>query len=48
MDLLKKMLIADPKQRITAVKALRHPYFEVPNQGDVSIFSPVLTAATKK
>jgi serine/threonine protein kinase len=28
LDLLKKMLIADPAQRITAAKALEHPYFQ--------------------
>jgi serine/threonine protein kinase len=27
ISLLKSMLIDDPKERITAVDALRHPYF---------------------
>ena len=48
MDLLRKMLVADPKQRITANLALKHPYFEVQNQEEMSPTSPALTAATHK
>ena len=29
MDLLKQMLAYDPNERITARKALEHPYFNV-------------------
>ena len=32
VDLLKQMLVYDPKKRITATKALQHPYFEVRSQ----------------
>ena len=28
MDLMKRLLEADPKQRITANSALEHPYFQ--------------------
>ena len=28
VDLLKQILVYDPKKRITARKALQHPYFE--------------------
>ncbi len=29
VDLLQRMLVYDPKERITARKALQHPYFQV-------------------
>jgi hypothetical protein len=48
MDLLSKMLIADPKSRITAKLALQHRYFEVPNEEETSILSPAMTANTRK
>ena len=28
LDLIKRMIIKDPDQRITAAAALQHPYFE--------------------
>lgn len=29
IDLLQRMLVYDPKERITAKQALQHPYFQV-------------------
>jgi serine/threonine protein kinase len=48
MDLLRKMLVADPAQRITAKLALEHPYFAMKEEEEMKIGSPCLTAASSK
>jgi serine/threonine protein kinase len=47
MDLLKKMLLADPKQRLTASEALNHTYFfeEIKKREELQK-SPCLTSAS--
>lgn len=42
LDLLKKMLLFDPKQRISVNKALEHPYLEqLHNEDDETVRLPV-------
>lgn len=48
MDLLIKMLAADPKQRISAKLALSHPYFESVEPKGVSSPAPTLTTLTSQ
>ena len=49
MDLLKKMLIADPSTRISATEALAHPFFDgMMNSSDQKQNSPCLTKASER
>ena len=49
MDLLQKMLSADPKSRITAVQCLQHPYFtSYQAEEEIKLGSPCLTTASSK
>jgi serine/threonine protein kinase len=48
LDLLKKMLVANPKERITASSALNHQYFDSEmgeEMIDEKLLSPCLTEA---
>lgn len=47
MDLLQRMLLADPKQRISAAQAIRHPYFEQIAVEEAKVSSPCVTAVSK-
>ena len=47
MDLLQRMLIADPKYRISAAEAIRHTYFEQMAVEEEKISSPCATAVSK-
>lgn len=49
MDLLKKMLISNPKERVSAYDALLHPYFEgIQLPSDQKLYSPCLTKASDR
>lgn len=48
MDLLRRMLIAEPVNRITALQCLEHPYFVNHYEDEVKIGSPCLTAVSSK
>jgi serine/threonine protein kinase len=41
IDLLRRMLVIDPRQRITALEALRHPYFSGLGPTDLSGVKPL-------
>lgn len=51
VDLIKKLLIYDPKRRVTAVEALQHPYFlgisDIVSQGQVSCTNALIESALK-
>jgi serine/threonine protein kinase len=47
MDLLQRMLVADPKHRISAAEAIRHPYFEQMGAEEAKVSSPCVTAVSK-
>jgi hypothetical protein len=49
MSLLKIMLLADPKQRVTAEEALNHAYLtDITGFDDEKVSSPVTTIASPR
>lgn len=50
LELLKKMLVENPQERITAEEALNHPYFGLSEnkENEKIMNSPQLTSATER
>jgi serine/threonine protein kinase len=52
MDLLRRMLLSNPAERVSAAQALSHPFFEdcmnLFEQNEKSLNSPCLTKVSEK
>ena len=49
MNLLRKMLLSNPKERVSAEEALNHEYFQsIQPESENKLYSPCLTKASEK